>query len=172
MARALVVYESMWGNTEAVARAVAAGLAPSMEVTVTDVQSAPAAPADDVTLVVAGGPTHAFAMTRPSTRADAERQGATRGSVDRGLREWLEHLPEGRHPQRLATFDTRVAKVRHVPGSAAKGAARVGRRHGYQAAAPAESFWVADTEGPLLDGELARATGWGQRLAESVALPH
>ena len=39
--KALVVFESMWGNTEKVAHAVAAGLAESMEVTTVDVAVPP-----------------------------------------------------------------------------------------------------------------------------------
>jgi hypothetical protein len=167
--KALVVYESMWGNTEQVARAVAAGLGETVNVDVVEVSQAPAEPGEDVALVVAGGPTHAFSMTRASTRADALKQGATQGSQDTGLREWLDALPSGHHEQRLATFDTRVDKVRHLPGSAAKKAAKTGRRHGYKAAAHAESFYVHDTAGPLLDGELARATGWGRELATAFA---
>jgi hypothetical protein len=55
--------------------------------------------------------------------------------------------------------------MRHLPGSAAKGAARAANRHGYESAAPAESFYVEDVEGPLLDGELERAEAWGQQLS-------
>ena len=116
--KALVVYESLWGNTEKVARAVAAGLAETAEVTVADVGALPELSAD-VELLVAGGPTHAFSMTRASTREDAVRQGATHEPGPVGLREWLARLPEdGPHPA-VATFDTRVDKVRHLPGSAA-----------------------------------------------------
>lgn len=168
MSRALVVYESMWGNTAQVARAIAKGLSEMMDVDLVDVHEAPAEPAHDVSLVVAGGPTHAFSMTRPNTRADAVRQGAPQQAVDRGIREWLEALPSGDYPQILATFDTRVDKVRHLPGSAARSAAKTARRHGYHATAHAESFYVRDMDGPLLDGELDRATAWGRQLVASL----
>jgi hypothetical protein len=167
--KALVVYESMWGNTEQIARAVAAGLAESCDVRVVDVADAPASPPDEVGLVVAGGPTHAFSMTRASTRADAVKQGAPRAVRAIGLREWLDHLPlNGTHAP-VATFDTRVDKVRRLPGSAARKAARVARQRGYRLAAPARSFYVADTPGPLLEGELVRAEGWGRELAGKLA---
>ena len=69
--KALVVYESMWGNTKQVAEANADGLQESMEVELVDVNRAPAEPEPDVGLIVAGGPTHAFSMSRTNTRADA-----------------------------------------------------------------------------------------------------
>jgi flavodoxin len=165
MARALVVFESMFGNTEAIARAVSDGLAVSMEVEVRDVSQTPPAMCDEVDLVVAGGPTHAFSMSRPSTRADAVKQGAAPERAAVGLREWLDDLPDdSRGTPHLATFDTRVDKVRRLPGSAARKAVRVGRSHGF-ATLGSESFYVEDTAGPLLDGELARARDWGRRLA-------
>lgn len=165
--RALVVYESMFGNTEKVARAVAAGLADRLQVDVVDVASAPAPLTELVELVVVGGPTHAFSMTRPSTREDAVRQGAE-GVPERGVREWLAALHAGPHSERVATFDTRVAKVRHLPGSAAKAAAKGLHRLGYGSVARPESFLVEDVAGPLLPGELDRARRWGERLGAEV----
>ena len=126
---------------------------------------APAARGVDVSLIVAGGPTHAFSMSRPATRAEAHHRGAPNGSEAIGIREWLDALPVGRHPQTVATFDTKAGRVKHLPGSAAKKAGKVAGRHGYAKADHAQSFLVADTEGPLLDGELQRAAEWGRQLA-------
>src|SRR5687767_14509631 len=64
--RALVVYESMFGNTSAVATAIATGLSTRMGVDLVEVAAAPAALDAGVDLVVAGGPTHAFSMSRPN----------------------------------------------------------------------------------------------------------
>src|SRR3954447_10442723 len=161
---ALVVYESMFGNTEQIAEAVAAGLEKSMQVELHEVQRAPSESVEKATLVVAGGPTHAFSMTRESTRADAVRQGARHGSESTGLREWLESLPRGRHAPKVATFDTPAGKVRHLPRSAAKSAAKAAHRHGFQSAAKPQSFYVDDISGPLLEGELERAEAWGAEL--------
>src|SRR4051794_13533126 len=122
--KALVVYESMWGNTEHVAEAIASGLRQTMDVDLVDASQAPAEPGPEIALIVAGGPTHAFSMSRASTRADAASRGADHPASDPGLREWLDQLPPGHHSQRIATFDTRVDKVRHLPGSAAKAAAK------------------------------------------------
>jgi len=162
----LVVYESMFGNTRQIAEAIAAGLAESADVAAIEVSDTTAEAAEAADLLVAGGPTHAFSMSRPSTRSDAVNRGASEGRDGIGLREWLDALP-ARHGPMLATFDTRVAKMRHWPGSAAKAAAKVGRHDGYELAAPPMSFYVDDVDGPLLDGELDRATTWGRQLAAS-----
>jgi hypothetical protein len=130
---------------------------------------APRDPDVEFDLIVAGGPTHAFSMSRETTRTDAINRGATKGERDFGLREWIDGLPAGRHADSMATFDTRVRTMRHLPGSAAKGAAKAARRHGYDSAAPAESFYVDDVDGPLVDGELERAEAWGARLAQVTA---
>lgn len=167
MVRSLVVFESLWGNTEKVARAVARGLAESMDVDVMDVSENPPLPDDSVVLLLAGGPTHAFSMTRPRTRAEARTQGATQGLRGPGLREWIGSLSDGHHDTRVATFDTRVSTVRHLPGSAAKSAEREVKRRGYTTL-PRQSFWVEGSPGPLVDGELDRATAWGRTLAATV----
>jgi flavodoxin len=167
--KALVVYESMFGNTEEIASAIATGLRRFADVEVYDVNEIPASASHGVDLIVAGGPTHAFSMTRPTTREDAVRQGASHGSITLGLREWLEGLDKSSHAQLIATFDTRVGKVRHLPGSAAKSAGKVLRHLGYSAAVKPESFYVADTAGPLLDGELQRAEAWGEHLGTEAA---
>jgi hypothetical protein len=154
--KALVVYESMFGNTRCVANAVADELRRHMSVEVYDVGQAPAA-------------IHEFIdLSRPTTRADAVRQGASVGSPATGIREWLEHLPSGPHSESVATFDTRAEKARHLPGSAAKKADRIARAHGYGAAIARESFYVSDVSGPLLPGELERAGAWGRDLAQRV----
>jgi hypothetical protein len=165
--RALVVYESLFGNTKQVAEAIADGLRPTMEVELTHVADVwHADPAVD--LLVVGGPTHAMSMTRPSTRAEAVKQGAPAGP-DVGLREWLKTFRPGLSQPVLATFDTKLAKARRVPGSAAKAAARAGRRAGFALATRPQSFWVAGTPGPLAPGEVDRARAWGSSLARIAA---
>jgi flavodoxin len=167
--KALVVYESMFGNTEQIARAVADGLGESVDVQLTEVADAPADPGPGVALIVAGGPTHAFSMSRENTRADAISKGAHEGEREFGLREWMAALPSGQHTEKMATFDTKIKSMRHLPGSAAKSAARAANHHGYESVARAESFYVDDVDGPLLDGETDRARAWGRQLAASMA---
>jgi hypothetical protein len=169
MTRALVVFESMFGNTERVARAVAEGLAEHSDVDL--VRAGPGVmPRDDVDLVVVGGPTHAFGMSRPSTRVSAGQQGAGESAAaGTGLREWLDTLPGPMgHQPATATFDTRIRKP-GVPGSAARSAARRLRHAGLPVVVPPMSFWVRGTGGPLLPGEEDRARSWGRELAQTVA---
>ena len=65
--RALVVFESMFGDTETIARAVADGLSDAIRVDIVDVATAPRVDAD-VDLLVVGGPTHAFGMRAITSR--------------------------------------------------------------------------------------------------------
>lgn len=164
MTHALVVVESMFGNTRSVADAVAAGLSESVPTTVVDVAAAPDSVAAD--LLVVGGPTHAFGMSRPGTRATAATQGAGDARSATGIREWTGQLD---HQQRagVAAFDTRIRR-RGVPGSAARLALRRLRRLGLEPIDVPQSFWVSGTDGPLLEGELERARDWGRRLADRL----
>lgn len=168
VSRAVVVYESIFGNTRAVAEAVAAGLAEHGAAEAVEVSLAPTLLERDVLLVV-GGPTHAFSLSRPQTRETARQQ--VQGepvSAGIGLREWLEAVqaPAG---VAAAAFDTRINKS-FVPGSAARAAHKRLKHLGFTLVAPAESFWVADTSGPLLDGELERATAWGRAVAQAAGV--
>jgi flavodoxin len=166
MMNVLIVHESMFGNTREVAAAIAAGLRrgrpPGDEgVTLVHVDDAPRTIDDDVDLLMVGGPTHAFGMTRPQTREDATTKGAT--PAHEGVREWIESLtPRSGLP--VVTFDTRI-HVRMLPGSAARAAAKALRHKGFDRAEQGETFWVEGTEGPVVAGELERAERWGSELA-------
>jgi hypothetical protein len=160
----MVVYESMFGNTREIAEAIADGLSPGVEVQTVAVDAAPPEIADDIDIVVVGGPTHAFGMSRPGTRAQAASKGAQMStSVTVGIREWLDRLQCNAGHTRMAAFDTRVRRPR-VPGSAARKIAKRLRRLGMPLAHPT-TFWVTGTTGPLLDGETERARDWGRELA-------
>ncbi len=165
--RTLVIYESLWGNTEKVARAIASAISSSgAAVDVMDADSAPAS-VDGYDLLVVGGPTHAFSMTRPSTRAEAVRTHAAPHEPARGIREWLNDLERPARPIRAAAFDTRVDKPR-LPGSAAKAARHELWSLGFETSLKAKTFRVHGYEGPLIDGELDHAAAWAGEIVASV----
>ena len=61
--RTLVVYESMFGNTRAIAEAVAAGLTEAAEVVLVPVREVTPAHVHSADLIVVGGPTHAHGLS-------------------------------------------------------------------------------------------------------------
>jgi flavodoxin len=168
---AIVVYESMYGNTRAVAQAIADGLG-GAQVTAVSEPTDLSPPAD---LTVVGGPTHmhglSTAMSRRAAAEAAKEDGAdpteSGGTAGPGLRGWLGALPDG-HGARAAAFDTRLDKPPVLTGVAARGVARRLRRRGYEVLST-ESFLVLDAQGPLEDGELERARAWGAQLATLMA---
>jgi flavodoxin len=168
--KALVVYESMYGNTRAIAEAIADGLG---GVPVRSVHEAARSP-EQRDLVVVGGPTHMHGLTTTSSRriaAEAAKEDGHAalepGATDElGLRGWLRDLAAA-EGIRAAAFDTRLDRSPMLTGMAARGIARRLRRRGYAVVAT-ESFLVEDAEGPLEDGELERARAWGEELARQL----
>jgi Flavodoxin domain len=163
--RALVVYESMFGNTRTIAEAIAEGLAAGGggEVEAVEVGDAPS-DIDGIDLVVVGGPTHAFSMSRAGTRESALKEtDQPLVSSGAGIREWLDRLGRTGAGGCGATFDTKVAKPR-LPGSAAAAAEKRLRRLGLRIVTPAETFLVDGMTGPLIEGEPERARRWGMQL--------
>ena len=166
---ALILVESSFGNTRAIAEAIRDGLAAHTDTELFDIAQAPADLPETVDLLVVGGPTHAFGMSRPETREDAIRQGAPAADTRVGLREWIAALlPDGPRPP-VVTFDTRT-RHRWIPGSAASQAAAALAQHGFPSAAPRQSFRVDEVPGPLVPGEVERARTWGEQLGSRLAV--
>jgi len=151
--KALVVYDSFFGNTERVARAVADALG-GEALRVGQVTPDRLAGLD---LLVVGSPTRAF---RPSP----------------DIKNWLASLPaDSLAGINVAAFDTRISveETRSAVlsffvklfGYAAKPMADMLAKKGGRLAAAPEGFYVQDKEGPLKDGELERAAEWAGRLA-------
>jgi len=169
--KALVVYESVYGNSRAIAEAVAEGLGEGTVVMPVHEAGDRAAEAQ---LLVAGGPTHLHGLSTARSRrvaADGAREdGATTidpsADAEPGLRTWLRDLPH-RDDGLGAAFDTRLDKAPWFTGVAARGIAKRLRHRGYDVLAT-ESFLVQDAEGPLEVGELDRARAWGEQLAQRL----
>ena len=164
----LVVFETMYGRTRDVAQSVAigcesGGAVSAVEVTELVAGDAQGALPDGVALLVVGGPTHAFGMTRPNTRRDAAKYGATVSRT--GVREWLETLalPPGLP---VAAFCTKLDSP--LSGSAARSIGQRLRRLGGRLVVPPKDFYVRGTQPVLLDGELDRARAWGASLVAPV----
>lgn len=172
--RAVVVYESMYGNTHHVATAIGAGLGSVADVVVVSVQEASASLVDGADLLVVGGPTHVHGMSRTSTRHAAAEAAAEPGSdldlepdaEGPGLREWFAGLDRLRAD--AAAFDTRMHGPAALTGRASKGIAKNLRHHGAALVADPESF-IVTKENELEVDEEQRARAWGEDLARALA---
>jgi hypothetical protein len=172
VSRALVVYESVFGDARTIAQAIADGLAASIPADVVPAADAPGAIDPDVVLLVVGGPNHAFGMPRPATRESAVKQyGADIPDTGTGLHEWLERLRSPGERIFAAAFDTRgsdhpmLSKMDHAARTEEKLLGGLGAK----LVAPAEHFFVTAPKGPLAEGEEGRARTWGASLAQQVA---
>lgn len=169
--RAVVVYESMFGSTRAVAEAVGAGLADVGEVVVVPVREAERALAGGCDLLVVGAPTHAHGLPRARTRQSAAEMAARPGSTsllephaaEAGVREWFARIPKATGFG--AAFDTRLPFP--LAGRAAKRIGRELAQHGWEMAAVPEGFLV-NSAGTLQTGEAERASAWGRALAAAL----
>jgi len=154
--QALVLYDSKFGNTEQVAQAIGAALAPHGQVTVVKVADAGPDVLAGVDLLLVGSPTWGARPTPAIAR-------------------WLKELPAGcLKGVRVGGFDTRgdmsqvtsrfvTALVGFLGFAAAPISARL-KKKGGTVAVPPEGFIVLDREGPLKEGELKRAVDWAQRI--------
>lgn len=164
--RAVVVYESLWGNTAVIARAIAAGIGPGARAMSTTEAAGEAIA--DLDLIVAGAPLLGFSLPTESMLTSI---GANPGNppeppdlTQPSMSSWLERLPHG--TARSAAFETRIW---WSPGSAAKKIAKGLESRGYPSAGDPERFIVTGKFGPLKPGEVDRARAWGAVLARTVS---
>ncbi len=165
--RAIVVYESLWGNTAAVARAIVEGIgAGAQALSTAQATGAAIAGAD---LIVAGAPVLGFRLPTDkmlkTIGASAARERVAPDLSQPSMRSWLDALPKG--SGRSAVFETRL-KI--SPGRATGAIARGLEGAGYRPIAKAQRFIVKGKYGPLRDGELERAKAWGADLKSILAL--
>ncbi len=150
----LVVFDSMFGNTEAIAREMGDALSGVATVDVLPAAQVGWPDCSELDLVIFGGPTQRH-----------------------GISPAMAQLLTGAHVGRCcglaaAAFDTRYHLARILSGSAAEAIVQRLEALGCQVVAPAESFFVAGREGPLAEGELARAREWALDIARRVeAIP-
>mgnify|MGYP002753442499 CR=1 FL=1 len=167
MIRALIVVESYFGNTRAIAEAVAAGLIEGgVEAQMVDVAQAPGALPEDLDLLVLGAPTHNRGLPTAATRAKACNQESA-SEASPGIGEWMETtaLPTSTD---AAAFDTVISKG-WLSGSAAKAIAKTLQRRQGQRTVSVRSFVVTANKGPLATGQETDAHSWGRELADSAS---
>jgi hypothetical protein len=168
--RAVVVYESMYGNTRLIAEAIRVGIGDGTAVV--SVRDVTPELFEGTDLLVVGGPTHVRGMSRPSTRRGAAEAAIKPdsqlrlepGSDGAGLREWFASL--GKLFCRAAAFDTRIKMPALISGRASPRIARLLRARAELAAKP-ESF-LFSKQSALLDGEESRGQAWGEHLGAMV----
>lgn len=154
--KALVIYDSVFGNTEKLAQAIAGVLASSGEVEAKRVGEVSRSDLDGLDLLVVGSPTRKFTAT-PATK-----------QFLRGL------APDALQRVRVAAFDTRVdiaaennrflSFLVKLFGYAAEPIAKLLEKKGGEAAAEPAGFFVGGTEGPITEGERERAEAWARSL--------
>lgn len=160
---AVVVYESMFGSSRAIALSIAEGLG-CRALSVDDAGSV----LPEVSLLVAGGPTHVHGLSTPQTRAEAARWATDpwrelrlEPGSERGMREWLALLEST--PPTIATFDTRADMPQLFSGAASRSIEHALVKRGATPLEPPRSFLV-DRRSRLLRGEVERARVWGEML--------
>jgi hypothetical protein len=169
---AMVVYESLYGNTAAIGEAIAEALrGRGLETESGPISRISPEVAAAFDLLVVGGPTHQHGMSKPATRRTAVQDAANAfadPTVEPGLSEWLTDLPDT-DGKLGAVFDTRIDKPVFLTGSAAKGIAPRLQGSGYRLLAKPESFLVT-MRNRLREGEIERAGSWGAELAELASV--
>jgi hypothetical protein len=163
--KAIVVYESLWGNTAAVARAIAEGLGAGTRAVST--AGATAAVLSEADLIVAGAPVLGFRLPTESMRQSVlktELRAPFPADLSHpSMRSWLDTVPAGRG--HFAAFET---GLRWSPGSATKSIDEKLAAAGYATAGKGRRFVVTGRYGPLRAGELEKAREWGAALAKDL----
>jgi flavodoxin len=155
--KALVVYETYYGNTEKVAFAVARALGGGKEVNVVKCADYHPDMLHGIEQLVVGSPTRGFHHTE-------------------GIQKFLKDLPDGSlDGLRVASFDTRsdlsdvnvaFQFLMKKFGYAAEPVAKTLEQKGGKLTLQPEGFYIKDVQGPLKDGELDRAGRWAAKMLD------
>jgi flavodoxin len=156
--KALVVYDSFFGNTEQIAQAIGNVLGPPEDVGLLRVGELKPEQSTGLELLIVGSPTRGFKPTP-------------------AIRDLLKSIPRnGLKGVKVAAFDTRFTEEEikssvfilpilvNIFGYAAKPISDRLEKKGGELIIPPEGFFVDGTEGPLKEGELERATDWARRI--------
>ena len=160
MMKALVIYESFFGNTEKIAQVIGDAFSSLMEVEVCKVSEVRPEQLKGLNLLIVGSPTRGF-MPSPA------------------IKSFLRSIPSGGLKNiKAAAFDTRISEddakprvlrfLMKVFGYAAEPISKKLRKKGAEIIVAPEGFCVNDTEGPLKEGELERAATWAKQIIEKL----
>jgi len=162
--KTLVVYDSFFGNTEKIARAIGDALGYPDDVEILRVGDVKPEELMNADLLIVGSPTRAF---RPSPATTRLLKSIARRALD-GVN--------------IAAFDTRVTeeeiakgpwilrKMVRIFGYAAKPIADMLVKKGGTLVAAPEGFFVEGNEGPLKEGELERAEKWARQFGRTLSI--
>ena len=149
--KAVVIYDSQYGNTRQLAEAIAAELEAAGAVQIENARNEALSLPADMTLLVVGGPTQVHHVSPP-----------LRAQLDTIPRHALDGIP-------AATFDTRVGGPRLFTGAASRGIAKQLKQRGARLVVQPASFLVEGREGPLVEGEIERARVWARDILATLA---
>ena len=146
--KALVIFDSLYGNTEQIAKAIAGGMGEGAKaVRAGEVKAEDIAP---YPYIIIGSPTQAGRMTP-------------------AIKTFLDSLPaESLKGKRFAAFDTRVKGWAKIFGWAAPRIEKAIKEKGGNTTAQPQGFIVKGTKGPLVEGEVERATTWAKAIIAGV----
>lgn len=157
----LVAYDSFFGNTEKIALALGNHLSIQADVGVFRVENVEPAHLDGLDLLIVGSPTRGFKPTK-------------------GVTAFIKKIP-GLQGVKVAAFDTRIAPqdtgsrvysgLAKVFGYAAEPITNSLKKKGGELLIQPEGFFVKDSQGPLKDGELERATNWAKLIMQLFTNP-
>ena len=156
--KALVIYDSVFGNTEQVAQAIGGALGTGEEVTTIRVGGVTTGQLTGLDLLIVGSPTRGFKPTE-------------------GIQTFLKSISSGSlKGMKVAAFDTRMTLqdinspvlnfiVRFIGFRyAASPIAAALQKKGGDLVTPPDGFYVEKSEGPLKEGELERAVEWARKI--------
>lgn len=156
----LVIYDTYFSNTEKIAQAIGKGLGTEKEISVVKVDAVKPEMLEGLDFLIVGSPTRAFSPT-PASKTIIRKLSANQLS---GVK--------------VTAFDTRLPINEKTPGILRFLAGIFGyadkplldelKKKGGVQVVPSEGFMVTDSEGPLAEGELERATEWGKAIRKAA----
>jgi flavodoxin I len=147
--KALVFYDSVYGNTEKIAQAI--GDAAGEDVKVLRASEADVSELKAIDLLFVGAPTHG-------------------GRASPTMQEFLDRVQSpALEGTRMAAFDTRLStRWVGIFGYAAGRIAKSLQGKGGMLVGSPEAFYVRGSKGPLKEGELEHAAEWAKKIVESA----